>query len=113
MASARTSTPRVGVRTRARTPVIQEIVPNSGWTEDSAGHYLLVDLPGIALMINIFFKKILEYAYELRRIIKPHKPKILGLLLGFLIRNSRAVSGSKQSNLDWMVLILLMFFICF
>lgn len=47
MASARGTT-RVGVRTRARTPVVEEIVPNSGWTEDSAGHYLLVDLPGIA-----------------------------------------------------------------
>ncbi|TKY55119.1 16.6 kDa heat shock protein [Spatholobus suberectus] len=44
MASARGTT-RVGVRTRARTPVAEEIVPNSGWTEDSAGHYLLVDLP--------------------------------------------------------------------
>ncbi|KAG5039480.1 hypothetical protein JHK85_011956 [Glycine max] len=42
--SARGTT-RVGVRTRARTPVVEEIVPNSGWTEDSAGHYLLVDLP--------------------------------------------------------------------
>ncbi|XP_057422173.1 18.0 kDa class II heat shock protein-like [Lotus japonicus] len=49
MANARGATPRVGVTTRARaraqTPVVEEIVPNSGWTEDSAGHYLLVDLP--------------------------------------------------------------------
>ncbi|KAJ1438964.1 HSP20-like chaperone [Sesbania bispinosa] len=44
MASAR-GTPRVGIRTIARTPVVEEIVPNSGWTEDSTGHYLLVDLP--------------------------------------------------------------------
>lgn len=44
MGSARDTT-RVGVRTRARTPVIEQIVPSSGWTEDSAGHYLLVDLP--------------------------------------------------------------------
>lgn len=45
MASVR-STPRVGVITpRARTPVVEEIVPNSDWTEDSLGHYLLVDLP--------------------------------------------------------------------
>lgn len=52
MASARGTT-RVGVRPSARTaPVVEEIVPASGWTEDSAGHYLLVDLPGIiALMI--------------------------------------------------------------
>ncbi|XP_020225758.1 uncharacterized protein LOC109807613 [Cajanus cajan] len=44
MASSRGTT-RVGVRTRAPTPVVEETVPNSGWTEDSAGHYLLVDLP--------------------------------------------------------------------
>ncbi|KAK7330389.1 hypothetical protein VNO77_24583 [Canavalia gladiata] len=43
MASARGT--RVGVRTSVRTPVVEKIVPNSGWTEDSAGHYLLVDLP--------------------------------------------------------------------
>lgn len=53
MANPRGATPRVGVTTRARaraqTPVVEEIVPNSGWTEDSAGHYLLVDLPGIEL----------------------------------------------------------------
>ncbi|KAG2407707.1 uncharacterized protein HKW66_Vig0025290 [Vigna angularis] len=35
----------VGGRTSAGTPVLQQIVPNSGWTQDSAGHYLLVDLP--------------------------------------------------------------------
>ncbi|XP_027921307.1 uncharacterized protein LOC114179241 [Vigna unguiculata] len=35
----------VGGRTWAGTPVVQQIVPNSGWTQDSAGHYLLVDLP--------------------------------------------------------------------
>ncbi|GAU32819.1 hypothetical protein TSUD_208870, partial [Trifolium subterraneum] len=45
MANAR-GTPRYGViRPMARTPVVEEIVPNSGWTEDSTGHYLLVDLP--------------------------------------------------------------------
>ncbi|RDY11908.1 Protein QUIRKY, partial [Mucuna pruriens] len=44
MASARGTT-RVAVRTRARTPVVEQIVPNSGWTEDSAAHYLVVDLP--------------------------------------------------------------------
>ncbi|KAK7388974.1 hypothetical protein VNO78_23805 [Psophocarpus tetragonolobus] len=44
MASARGST-RVGVRTREPTPVVEAIVPNSGWTQDSAGHYLVVDLP--------------------------------------------------------------------
>jgi hypothetical protein len=47
MANVR-GTPRYGViRPMARTPVVEEIVPNSGWTEDSTGHYLLVDLPGI------------------------------------------------------------------
>ncbi|MED6174100.1 hypothetical protein PIB30_065700 [Stylosanthes scabra] len=45
MASTRNSA-RVGARTSSsRGPVIEEIVPSSGWTEDSAGHYLLVDLP--------------------------------------------------------------------
>jgi len=47
MASARGNTV-VGGRTWARTPVVEQIVPNSGWTHDSAGHYLLVDLPGIS-----------------------------------------------------------------
>ncbi|XP_061346678.1 22.0 kDa heat shock protein-like [Gastrolobium bilobum] len=45
MATSPRVTARVGVRTSAQTPVVEEIVPNSGWTEDSAGHYLLVDLP--------------------------------------------------------------------
>ncbi|CAL0307217.1 unnamed protein product [Lupinus luteus] len=43
MATARGT--RVGVRTISRNPVIEEIIPNSGWTEDPAGHYLLLDLP--------------------------------------------------------------------
>jgi len=59
----------VGGRTWAGTPVVQQIVPNSGWTQDSAGHYLLVDLPGISNTISLFNK---EYAYELRRIDKPN-----------------------------------------
>ncbi|XP_054792969.1 inactive protein RESTRICTED TEV MOVEMENT 2-like [Prosopis cineraria] len=37
---------RAGVRTSSRAPIVEQIVPNSGWTEDSTGHYLLVDLPG-------------------------------------------------------------------
>ncbi|KAF7806170.1 inactive protein RESTRICTED TEV MOVEMENT 2-like [Senna tora] len=45
MASVRGSR-RVGVRTSTHAPVVEDIVPNSGWTEDSMGHYLLVDLPG-------------------------------------------------------------------
>ncbi|CAI8610014.1 unnamed protein product [Vicia faba] len=47
MANAR-GTPRLGVIrpvARSRNPVVEEIVPNSGWTEDSTCHYLLVDLP--------------------------------------------------------------------
>ncbi|KAL1373320.1 hypothetical protein HN51_003302 [Arachis hypogaea] len=47
MASTRSSA-RVGAGARtssSRGPVVEEIVPSSGWTEDSAGHYLLVDLP--------------------------------------------------------------------
>ncbi|KAK4257171.1 hypothetical protein QN277_006794 [Acacia crassicarpa] len=37
---------RVGVRTSSRPPLVEQIVPNYGWTEDSSCHYLLVDLPG-------------------------------------------------------------------
>ncbi|XP_028795043.1 inactive protein RESTRICTED TEV MOVEMENT 2 [Neltuma alba] len=37
---------RVGVRISSRPPLVEQIVPNSGWTQDSTGHYLLVDLPG-------------------------------------------------------------------
>ena len=29
-------------------PVIEKYVPSAGWTGDSNGHYLLIDLPGIA-----------------------------------------------------------------
>jgi len=51
-------TPRYGViRPVARTPVVEDIVPNSAWTEDSAGHYLLVDLPGIQLISLTFEHK--------------------------------------------------------
>lgn len=32
-------------RTRSRSHVVEEWVPSSAWTEDSNGHYLLVDLP--------------------------------------------------------------------
>ncbi|KAI5416803.1 uncharacterized protein LOC127073831 [Lathyrus oleraceus] len=39
-------TPRLRVtRAGARTALFEEIVPNSGWSEDSTSHYLLVDLP--------------------------------------------------------------------
>jgi len=40
---------RVGTRTNSSSeaPEVEEIVPNSGWTEDHSGHFLLVDLPGI------------------------------------------------------------------
>ncbi|KAL2321946.1 hypothetical protein Fmac_026325 [Flemingia macrophylla] len=54
MATARGTT-RVGVRTRPPTPVVQEIVPNSGWSEDSTGHYLLVDLPVETGITSDFF----------------------------------------------------------
>lgn len=62
MASGRGTT-RVGVRTVSRTPVVEEIIPNSGWTEDPAGHYLLVDLPGIYCirhLIKLLIRKELE-----------------------------------------------------
>ena len=48
---------RIGARASSRTPVDQKIVPNSGWTEDSAGHCLLVDLPGIASNTGLSFEK--------------------------------------------------------
>nr|ACJ85163.1 unknown [Medicago truncatula] len=45
MANVR-GTPRYGViRPVARPSVVEDIVPNSAWTEDSAAHYLVVDLP--------------------------------------------------------------------
>ncbi|XP_058762168.1 uncharacterized protein LOC131635551 isoform X2 [Vicia villosa] len=38
-------TPRLRVtRAAARTALVEEIVPSSGWSEDSTGHYLIVDL---------------------------------------------------------------------
>ncbi|KAE9602171.1 putative HSP20-like chaperone [Lupinus albus] len=36
---------RARVSTISGNPVVEEIIPNSGWTEDPSGHYLLVDLP--------------------------------------------------------------------
>lgn len=58
MANVR-GTPRYGViRPVARPSVVEDIVPNSAWTEDSAGHYLVVDLPGIALISLTFERKI-------------------------------------------------------
>ncbi|KAF5730139.1 hypothetical protein HS088_TW20G00509 [Tripterygium wilfordii] len=35
-----------GERTRSHNAMVEEIVPSSAWTEDSEGHYLLLDLPG-------------------------------------------------------------------
>ncbi|CAK7322867.1 unnamed protein product [Dovyalis caffra] len=35
----------IAKRTRSRDHVVEEYVPGSAWTEDSDGHYLLVDLP--------------------------------------------------------------------
>ena len=32
---------------RPRSVVFEDIEPSHAWTEDSNGHYLLVDLPGI------------------------------------------------------------------
>ncbi|KAI4336035.1 hypothetical protein L6164_014611 [Bauhinia variegata] len=33
-------------RISSRTPAVEDIVPSSAWSEDSTGHYLIVDLPG-------------------------------------------------------------------
>lgn len=38
-------TRRDGEKTLTNNPIVKEFVPSSGWTEDSNGHYLLVDLP--------------------------------------------------------------------
>jgi hypothetical protein len=43
-------------RTRSRSHVVEEWVPSSAWTEDSNGHYLLVDLPGISTLTFIIMK---------------------------------------------------------
>lgn len=41
-------TPRLRVtRAAARTALVEEIVPSSGWSEDSTSHYLIVDLSGM------------------------------------------------------------------
>lgn len=45
-------------RTRSRSHVVEECVPSSAWTEDSNGHYLLVDLPGISTLTFIIMKNI-------------------------------------------------------
>ncbi|XP_047169577.1 uncharacterized protein LOC124838102 [Vigna umbellata] len=39
------SSRRVGTNSSSQAPEVEEIVPNSGWTEDHSGHFLLVDLP--------------------------------------------------------------------
>ena len=60
---------RIGVRTSSQGPVVEEIVPNSGWTEDSAAHYLLVDLPGmpsnttLSLLEIVILKVLYIYVY--------------------------------------------------
>ncbi|RDX84474.1 hypothetical protein CR513_34469, partial [Mucuna pruriens] len=45
--ASETGRKRVGTRTSSSSSarVVEEIVPNSGWTEDHSGHFLLVDLP--------------------------------------------------------------------
>jgi len=50
------SSRRVGTRTNSssQAPEAEEIVPNSGWTDDDSGHFLLVDLPGIQTTHHAF-----------------------------------------------------------
>ncbi|KAK0587760.1 hypothetical protein LWI29_028452 [Acer saccharum] len=46
MANVRARTRGFGAdRPLSHNPIVQDFVPSSGWTEDSNGHYLLVDLP--------------------------------------------------------------------
>ncbi|KAK3226375.1 hypothetical protein Dsin_006237 [Dipteronia sinensis] len=46
MANVRARTRGFGAdRPLSQNPIVQDFVPSSGWTEDSNGHYLLVDLP--------------------------------------------------------------------
>ncbi|ONI08580.1 hypothetical protein PRUPE_5G186800 [Prunus persica] len=54
----RSSTRGMGERSSSSTRLHQKILPSSGWTEDSNGHYLLVDLPDfkkeeVKLVVNV------------------------------------------------------------
>ncbi|VVA17054.1 PREDICTED: inactive RESTRICTED TEV [Prunus dulcis] len=59
MAQVRGSSTRgMGERSSSSTRLHQKILPSSGWTEDSNGHYLLVDLPDfkkeeVKLVVNV------------------------------------------------------------
>ncbi|PQQ05286.1 inactive protein RESTRICTED TEV MOVEMENT 2-like [Prunus yedoensis var. nudiflora] len=59
MAQVRGSSTRgMGERSSSSTHLHEKILPSSGWTEDSNGHYLLVDLPvfkkeEVKLVVNI------------------------------------------------------------
>lgn len=48
-------TRRDGEKTLTNNPIVKEFVPSSGWTEDSNGHYLLVDLPGTQPELELIF----------------------------------------------------------
>lgn len=48
-------TRRAGERTLTNDPMVKDFVPSSGWTEDSNGHYLLVDLPGTRTETELIF----------------------------------------------------------
>lgn len=52
--TSRRSSRRIGTNSSSQAPEVEEIVPNSGWTEDHSGHFLLVDLPGIQTTHNHF-----------------------------------------------------------
>ncbi|GMN45694.1 hypothetical protein TIFTF001_014882 [Ficus carica] len=48
---------------RLHNPVVEEIVPSYDWSEDSKGHYLLVDLPGFKknqVKIQIFSSGVIK-----------------------------------------------------
>ncbi|XP_008239835.1 PREDICTED: inactive protein RESTRICTED TEV MOVEMENT 2-like [Prunus mume] len=59
MAQVRGSSTRgMGERSSSSTRLHEKILPSSGWTEDSNGHYLLVDLPDfkkeeVKLVVNV------------------------------------------------------------
>ncbi|KAE7996080.1 hypothetical protein FH972_000829 [Carpinus fangiana] len=47
---------QLGGRLRsARSRIVEEFVPYSGWTEDAKAHHLLIDLPlDITMLLDVF-----------------------------------------------------------
>ncbi|KAK2663971.1 hypothetical protein Ddye_002556 [Dipteronia dyeriana] len=62
MANIREKTRGFGERTFSQTVEVREIIPSSGWTDDSNAHYLLLKLPGHP----INFDDLSHHMYEVK-----------------------------------------------